>query len=93
MRARRLGHREDLPQPARELDLDRRRHLRARHGARDVAPSGAAAGMSARAALALLLLLPGVALAQAPVGSVPPAWQFLQKKPLFLPDTPSTPFS
>src|SRR6185436_94680 len=36
-RARRLRDVQGLPQPARELDLDRRRGLRLRHPARDVA--------------------------------------------------------
>ena len=39
-RGRRLRHAQGLPQPARQLDLDRRRRLRARHARGDVAASG-----------------------------------------------------
>src|SRR4030095_15324056 len=74
-RGGRRGHAEGAPQPARELDLDRRLHVRLRYRARDVA-ARFASPTQRRMKRALLALLAGAlasaALAQSPAPDVPP---------------------
>src|SRR6185503_4363690 len=70
-RARRVSDVQGLPQPARELDLDRRCHIRARHARRDVAAPGAAMNLCRAARVAALLWI-GAAAALAQPAPGPP---------------------